>query len=116
MKFLLDVHVAASMGRALADRGHDVLRASEAHADWSDAQLLRLAADEDRIIITEDRDFSNLIYRDKALLPPAVLYLRCGPAEQPAMVERVLLVVANTTIRGHMVVIRRTSIRHRPLP
>ena len=116
MKFLLDVHIAAAIGRVLADKGHDVVSASAAHADWTDARLLQLAVDEDRVIVTEDRDFSNLIYRDDAAMPPAVLYLRCGPAEQLAMVERVLLVVANTTIHGHMVVIRRSSIRHRRLP
>ena len=108
--------MAASVGRALIQQGHDVLSAVDAHADWEDADLLSLAVMEGRILVTEDRDFSDMIYRDAAASPPAVIYLRCGAADQPAMAERLLLVLANTTIDGHMVVMQRTNVRHRPLP
>ncbi len=116
MRFLLDVHIAASIGRLLAAEGHDVLSAADAHAGWSDRQLLELAIREDRILVTEDRDFSDLVYRDGHNPPRAILYLRYGPADQPDMADRVKLVLVNTVIDGHMVVIQRTSVRHRPLP
>ncbi len=116
MRFLLDVHIATSIARVLTDSGHDVVRASDRYADWSDVLLLDLAVREDRVMITEDRDFSDLIYRDGAAPPPAILYLRFDPTSQPRMAERVLLVLENTIIDGHMVVIQRTSVRSRPLP
>ena len=116
MRFLLDVHIATSVARALVDTGHDVTCASDRHGTASDAFLLDLAVREKRIIVTEDRDFSDLIYRDGASPPSAVLYLRFDPTIQPDMVERVLLVLENTTIDGYMVVIQRTSVRYRPLP
>ena len=116
MRFLLDVHIASRIGRALTQHGHDVLSAVVAHATWSDADLLALAVTDDRVIVTEDRDFSDLIFRDTAPPPPAVIYLRFGVADQPGMVERLLLVLANTTIDNHMIVIRRTSVRSRVLP
>ena len=116
MKFLLDVHVGTSIAKALEANGHDVLRAMEDHANWSDAALLRLAVIEARTIITEDRDFSDLVFRHGEPAPPCILYLRCKPAEQPRMAERVLLVLANVTLQGHMVVIRPASFRLRPFP
>ena len=116
MKFLLDVHIAASIGRALGAWGHDVVRASDGYADWSDTALLDLARRDRRVVVTEDRDFSDLVYRHGVEPPPSILYLRFSPAEQPAMVERVLLVLANTPIEGNMVVIQPTSVRLRPLP
>ncbi|HEX9965005.1 MAG TPA: DUF5615 family PIN-like protein [Allosphingosinicella sp.] len=62
MRFLLDVHIANAIARALEAEGHDVVRAAVAHATWSDPDLLTLAVREDRIIVTEDSDFSDLIY------------------------------------------------------
>ena len=116
MWFLLDVYIGSCIGRALSQHGHDVLSAVVAHANWSDADLLALAVAEGRVIVTEYRDFSDLIYRDAATPPPAILYLRSGAADQPLMAERLLLVLANVRIDGHMVVIQRDSVRSRPLP
>ena len=75
-----------------------------------------MAVSERRIVVTEDRDFSDLVYRDGVVPPPAILYLRCGPDVQSSMIETLLLVLANTDIEGHMVVVRRNTIRLRPLP
>jgi predicted nuclease of predicted toxin-antitoxin system len=116
LRFLLDVHIATSISRALASRGHDVLRAAVAHSTWSDAALLALAVDEARILITEDRDFSDLIFRRGAAAPSSVLYLRCQPDEQPLLADRILLVLQNVGMEGHMVVVRPAGFRLRPFP
>jgi predicted nuclease of predicted toxin-antitoxin system len=116
LRFLLDVHVAASIGRALAGEGHDVLRASDGHSTWDDEHLLQLAVEQDRVLVTEDRDFSELIFRDGAEAPRAVIYLRADPEEQPRLADRIVLILANTDIDHHMVVVRPTTLRLRPLP
>ena len=116
MKFLLDVHIGTSIARALASKGHDVLRAATAHADWSDADLLTLAVRQRRVLVTEDRDFSDLIFRRGASAPMSVLYLRCEPDEQPLMADRILLVLENVELEGHMVVVKPAGFRLRPFP
>ena len=116
MRFLLDVHIATSIARALASSGHDVLRAALAHADWADADLLALAVGHNRVLVTEDRDFSDLIFRGGALAPLSVLYLRCQPEDQSLMADRILLVLENVRLEGHMVVVRPASFRLRPFP
>jgi predicted nuclease of predicted toxin-antitoxin system len=116
LKFLLDVHIATSVARALETKSHDVLRAAFGYADWTDADLLALAVQEERIIVTEDRDFSDLIFRQGAKAPPSLLYLRLQPDEQPFMADRVTLVLENLHVDGHLVVIRSASFRLRPFP
>lgn len=116
MKFLLDVHIANAIARALEGGGHDVVRAAVNHATWSDCDLLALAVREDRIIVTEDSDFSDLIYAFGMPPPPAIIYIRCEPENQPTMATRVIDTLASGRLNRHMAVIRPSSSRYRPLP
>jgi len=116
LRFLLDVHISTSLANALSNEGHDVLRAALAQGNWPDADLLRLAVAEARILVTQDSDFSDLVFACSAPSPPAILYIRCEPEDQPAMAGRVLEILDFARLNGHMVVIRRSSTRYRPLP
>jgi len=64
MRFLVDNCVPASVGRWLAEHGHDVRLVSEMRRDPGDAVLLQMAADEQRVMLTNDTDFGVLIFRD----------------------------------------------------
>ena len=58
MKFLLDVCAdSRPLRAALADLGHDVLSARERFPNASDEALLALAREENRVLVTEDKDF-----------------------------------------------------------
>lgn len=116
MRFLLDVHIANTIAQALESEGHDVLRAALHHASWSDSSLLALAVEDERIIITEDSDFSDLIYALGMSSPLAIIYIRCEPEVQPVMAARVLDTLASGRLDRHMAVIRASSTRYRPLP
>ena len=115
MRFLLDVHISTSIAKALADQ-HEVTRAALAYPTWSDTALLRLAVDQRMIVVTEDSDFSDLVYAHSLPSPPAIIYIRCDPAEQANMAERIIEVVAAGRLMGHMAVIKRSTVRYRPLP
>ena len=116
MRFLLDVHIAKAIATAVGAEGHDVVRAALDYPTWSDADLLGLAVREERIIVTEDSDFSDLIYAWGMPPPPAIIYIRCEPETQPAMVGRVIDTLASGRLNRHMAVIRPNSSRYRPLP
>lgn len=47
---------------ALREAGHDVLAVSELAPGLADAQVMDRAVSEKRIVITEDRDFGELVY------------------------------------------------------
>lgn len=82
-----------------------------------DEEVLGLAEADQRILITEDRDFGELVIRRK--LPVlAVLLLELDQLSNRAEAERVLDVV--TTLKeqivGKLVVIEPSRTRLRPLP
>jgi len=65
VKFLLDVCTASrALCNALIDAGHDVLSAADGYADAPDEVLLALAYKQDRILVTEDKDFGKLIFAE----------------------------------------------------
>ena len=63
MRFLLDTCAASrTLHGALVELGHDVLSAREGHARASDEALLALAYREGRVLVTEDKDFGELVF------------------------------------------------------
>ena len=63
MKFLLDVCVSSrSLETFLAGRGHDVLSAVAVDPRASDERLLGLALQDERVLVTEDKDFGELVF------------------------------------------------------
>lgn len=59
MKFLLDAHIPASIGRFLADAGHDVIHTGSLPAGnkTTDSEINELSCQERRIVISKDSDF-----------------------------------------------------------
>ena len=49
----------------LRARGHDVVYAAENLRRWPDSELLELARADGRTIITDDKDFGDLIFHRK---------------------------------------------------
>src|SRR5437868_6253570 len=76
MNFLLDENIDVRLADELVAAGHDVTAvARDYQYSLSDRTILAIAHREHRIIITKDRDFGDLIFREQ--LPHAgVLYLR----------------------------------------
>jgi len=63
VKFFLDVCVASRvLHDTLVDLGHDVLSARDGYANASDETLLAVAYREGRVLITEDKDFGELVF------------------------------------------------------
>ena len=63
MKFLLDVCVSSrSLQGFLTGRGHDVLSAVAVDPRAGDERLLALALQDERVLVTEDKDFGELIF------------------------------------------------------
>ncbi len=63
MRFLVDSCAGRRLASWLRENGHDVFEADSLGTDPGDLALLELAASTDRILITIDTDFGELIYR-----------------------------------------------------
>ena len=63
MRFLLDESADTRLGNYLADLGHDVTSVAGHHSQsLRDPEVLAIANREGRILITNDRDFGELVF------------------------------------------------------
>jgi predicted nuclease of predicted toxin-antitoxin system len=64
MRFLLDQSAEARIGTALNDQGHDATRVGrDRPPGLPDEEVLAIAVRESRVLITNDRDSGELIFR-----------------------------------------------------
>lgn len=62
MNFVADESCAGPVIRALRQAGHDVFAIAEMAKGASDQEVLTRAFEESRVLLTEDRDFGELVY------------------------------------------------------
>lgn len=74
MRLLADESCDFAVVRALREAGYDVMAITETAPGSADEEVADLAAREDRILITEDRDFGRLVHAGSARIP--VVYVR----------------------------------------
>jgi predicted nuclease of predicted toxin-antitoxin system len=108
-----DPHLVATLRRA----GHDIRYVLESDPGVSDEDILALSIEQDRILITEDKDFGELAIRHSKLLPGLIL-LRIAPENRRLKPARVLALIARQGKRlpGNYVVVDETRVRVRPIP
>lgn len=61
MKLLADENVSALLIRRLRDADFDVYTIVESHPGISDIEVLTIAAQSQRLLLTEDKDFGELV-------------------------------------------------------
>jgi predicted nuclease of predicted toxin-antitoxin system len=118
IRFLANENIPLASVFRLREAGHDVLAASEAFPGAGDLEVLTCARQEDRIVLTFDRDYGELIYRRGLPSPIGVLFLRFIP-ESPTQVAEVLkdlLKVVGLSLENRYTIVGPDRIRQRPLP
>ena len=75
MRFLADESCDFAVVRALRADGHDVVAVSQTHRGAPDDIVIDLAVREGRVLLTEDRDFGQLVL-DSNLPATGVIYIR----------------------------------------
>ena len=114
MRFLLDCCAASrTLHAALVDLGHDVRSANDGYSGASDALLLSLAYREGRILVTEDKDFGELVFL-RRLPHPCIVRLVGLNAAEKAVAMRDLIERHGDALRKSSVVVvtaRRVRIR-----
>ena len=73
MRFLADESCDFNAVRALREAGFDVLAVVEVSPRATDDRVIELAVLEDRILLTEDKDFGQLVYASAETSPGVVL-------------------------------------------
>ena len=62
LKFLLDVGVGKIVHNLLNDAGYDAIAIVDYDPKMKDSDILSLAVQEQRMVITMDKDFGDLVY------------------------------------------------------
>ena len=112
MRFLVDEAVSRSVTRYLRSEDHDVLAAVETTPRAVDQDLLGWAEEEDRIVITTDKDFGELVFRS-GQTHRGVILLRLkdeGAANQVRMLSVALSLHADS-LPGRFTVVSERGIR-----
>ncbi len=114
MRFLLDQSADARLVAWLTERGHDAVRIGRDHPPGlPDEEVLAIAKREGRILITDDRDFGELVFRHRQ--PHAgVIYLRLASYSFALTTARLNDVLTNHASRlDRFLVVTPASVRER---
>ncbi|HMC92531.1 MAG TPA: DUF5615 family PIN-like protein [Allosphingosinicella sp.] len=116
MRFLCDANIGSTLAQALLAQGHDVVQAALAFRDDRDEAILERARAEQRILVTCDRDFGELVFGRSVLPPPAIIYIRFEPPDVADIIPRLLAVLEPEALQDHLTVIGDTADRRRQFP
>ena len=115
LRFLIDVNAGLAVAHSLQRGGHDVTFAGDIDWRMPDSDMLSLAHDEQRIILTMDTDFGELVYHSRQ--PHAgVLLLRMPGAncEDKIRVVQEIVHRYGEQLPNHFCVYRQGRLRIRP--
>ena len=114
MKFLLDVCVSSrSLQAFLVGEGHDVLSAVAIDPKASDERLMALALQDERVLVTEDKDFGELIFVRRLPHGPIVRFVELTVDEQVSGMAELLERHATELTGAVIVTVTRGRIRIR---
>jgi predicted nuclease of predicted toxin-antitoxin system len=120
VKFLLDQNQSPRIGDWLAEAGHDAVHVRDVGlGEASDAELMAFAVREDRVVVSEDTDFGDLLAASNAAKPSIVLFRRQDGRRAYDIAALLLLnleVVEVDLARGAVVVFDQDRVRVRSLP
>lgn len=117
MNFLADENLEHPIMERLRESGHDVVAVSARSAGAPDREVLSVALSEQRILLTNDKDFAELTFlRQRAAA--GIVLLRLPRLRSAEKAERVMEVVnaQGERLRGAMTVIEEEATRRRDLP
>ncbi len=73
MKIVADENIESEIVDGLRTAGHEIIDIKATHPGIDDRAVLDLAADEGAILLTRDKDFGELVYREGRLNSGVIL-------------------------------------------
>lgn len=116
MRWLVDECVDAALAGQLRQLGHDVAYMSDVAPRATDTEVIERAHSENRLLLTEDKDFGDLVFRQAKPVPGIVL-LRIDSARRSLKEKRLWAAINkfNDMLFGRYTVIEAARFRSRPL-
>jgi predicted nuclease of predicted toxin-antitoxin system len=117
MRFLADENVSRLVVERIRAAGFDVSSVRETTPGAPDKDILDAADRDDRVLITEDRDFGELVVRQRLKVRGVILLEldRLPSAAEAELVADVVRIHASK-LTGNLLVVEPARVRVRPLP
>ena len=112
MRFLVDECTGPGVARWLHDREHAVFSVCDEARGMEDGDILQKAFAEDWILITNDKDFGEKIYREHRP-HRGVILLRLADERTPSKIETIRRLLENYAdqLSGRFVVVTEAQVR-----
>ena len=112
MRFVVDECTGPAVARWLREQGHDVFSVFEQGRGMSDDDAIQMAFAENRILVTNDKDFGEKVYRERRPHRGVILYrLEDERSDSKIAVMRRLLENHADRLAGQFVVVTETAVR-----
>lgn len=117
MKFLADESCDSVIVRALCKEGHNVYSISETSPGIADSTVLNKTIREGRILLTEDKDFGQLVFASQ-IIPIGIIFLRFSSNARSSMPATIVNLVNRygDNLFGCFVVLQPGKIRITKIP
>ena len=112
MRFLADENCDFALVKALRQVGHDVTAIKEMMPGAEDEKVIDLAVRESRLLLTEDKDFGQLVFAS-SVKSAGVILIRFPAHARQTMVQTIadLIQTSSEKLRGRFVVAQPGRIR-----
>ena len=82
----------------------------------TDVEVMRRAQRDQQLLLTEDKDFGDLVFR-RALPVPGIILLRINPRQRSLKIARLEIAIGRfgEALFGRYTVVEAARFRHRPL-
>lgn len=112
MRFLVDECTGPAVARWLLDQGHDVFSVYETARGIDDDAVIARAVSEGRILVTNDKDFGEKVFRDGQIHAGIVLLrLQDDSASGKVAAIRGLLAFHTERLEGSFTVVTDRQVR-----
>jgi predicted nuclease of predicted toxin-antitoxin system len=112
--FAIDACVPRQLVEELHRLGADVVYAADRPA-MPDTEILDVLHEEGRVLITNDKDFGDLVFRDRRDAPGVVL-IRFDIVSDESARDTAARILSIENCRGMFTVLERAGTRQRPVP
>jgi predicted nuclease of predicted toxin-antitoxin system len=116
-RFLANENVPADAVRAAQSAGIDLLWVRDLNPGASDDVILSCAVAEDRVLVTFDKDFGQMVFDLGRTASPGIVLLRPRPRSPQFVAQFAVAVLSQPIVwEGHFCVAREGRLRVVPLP
>lgn len=111
--FLADENIPLSVIKQLRKEGCKIVSVTEDFKSSSDKTILELSSKNKWVIITFDRDFGDLIFKQNCEKPFGIIFLRIIPKSPQYILQflKWLLTQTSVSFEGNFIVVNKDKVR-----